>query len=193
MLATIFTKRYSRQDFLSLFLMCALPLHIWTMILAFRDMSWVAERTNAWDALGVFSYGLVFALFESLLVFLVAALLGFLVPGRWERRQRLNLLTVLVILISLWAIAEQLFFLLNLHLPGFFIRLLLESGHSLRTLYLVLGALVLITIILPVLVVIRSGKASGIVSAVIERLSLLTMFYLLLDAVAIVIVVVRNL
>ncbi len=119
MLATFFKRRYSRQGLWSLFLMCALPLHAWTMILALRDVSWVTDRTNAWDAVGVFSYGLVFALVESLIIFLVASLLGFLISARWDREWRVILLTVLVLMLSLWAIAEQLFFLLPVRLPEF--------------------------------------------------------------------------
>lgn len=185
-------RRYSKRDVRLLFLMCALPLHIWTMVLASRDVSWVTDRTNAWDAVGVFAYGLLFALFESLLVFLVMALMGLLLPGRLDRQKRLNLLTVLVIMASLWAIAEQLFFLLDGRLPAPFITFLLGSGHPLRTLYLVIIALLVITILVPVVLVHRSGKAAAFVQALIERLSLLAMFYLLLDVVAIVIVVARN-
>ena len=192
MLATFFTRRYSRQDLWSLFLMCALPLHIWTMILAFRDMSWVADRTNSWDALGVFSYALLFALAESLVVFLVVAALGFLVSAHWDRGGRLALLTVLVFMLSLWSIAEQLFFLIGVELPGGFIRLVIESGHPLRTLYVVLIGLVTVTVLVPVALVLRSRRALGFVQAMIDRLSLLTMFYLLFDVLAIVIVLVRN-
>jgi len=46
-----------------LFLISAFPLHVWTLLLAFRDFSWLTERTNLWDAIGVLSYGLIYALF----------------------------------------------------------------------------------------------------------------------------------
>jgi len=193
MLATFFSRRYSRQGLWSLFLMCALPLHAWTMILAFRDVSWVTDRTNAWDAVGVFSYGLVFALVESLVIFLVASLLGFLVSSRRDREWRVILLTVLVLLLSLWAILEQLFFLLPIRLPAPIITLLVQSGHPLRTLYVGLAALVGLTILIPVVLVLRSEKAVRFVRALVDRLSLLAIFYLLFDAIALVIVVIRNL
>jgi hypothetical protein len=193
MLATFFTRRYSRQGLWSLFLMCALPLHAWTMILAFRDVSWVTDRTNAWDAVGVFSYGLVFALVESLIIFLVASLLGFLISARWDREWRVILLTVLVLMLSLWAIAEQLFFLLPVRLPESIISLLVHSGHPLRTLYAGIIALISLTILIPVVLVLRSEKAVRFVRAVVDRLSLLAMFYLLFDAIGLVIVVIRNL
>ncbi len=193
MLATFFTKRYSRQDLWSLFLMCALPLHVWTMILAFRDMSWVADRTNSWDAVGVFAYGLLFALAESIVVFLVVAILGIIVPARLDRPGRLALLTVLVLVLSLWAIVEQLFFLAAVQLPGAFFTFLIQSGHPLRTLYLVLIALVAITVLVPVALVVRSKRAVAFVQALIDRLSLLMMFYLVFDALGLVVVLIRNL
>lgn len=193
MVSTFFSRRYSRQDLWSLFLMCALPLHAWTMILAFRDVSWVTDRTNAWDAVGVFSYGLVFALLESLLLFIVVALLGFLISARWDPRWRVNALAVLVLMFSLWAIVEQLFFLLTLRLPDFIISLLVHSGHPLRTLYLGVFALVALTIAVPVILVLRSKRAAAFVQAAIDRLSLLAMFYLVFDALGLVIVLIRNL
>ena len=63
-MAKLILGRYTRQGLWTLFLMCALPLHIWTLILAFRDLPWLTDRTNAWDAFGVMSYGLIFALVE---------------------------------------------------------------------------------------------------------------------------------
>src|SRR3972149_6026554 len=51
------SKQYSKKGLWTLFLMCAFPLHVWAFILSFMDFSWVAERTNTWDALGVISYG----------------------------------------------------------------------------------------------------------------------------------------
>ena len=193
MLGSWMRGRYSRQGLWSLFLMCALPLHVWTMILAFRDLSWVADRTNAWDAVGVLSYGLVFAFVESLVVFGVAALLGFLVSGHWAPQWRVGLLTVLVLVFSLWAIAEQLYFLLNVHLPAAMIEFLLHTDHPFRVLNAGVVGLVSATFLVPTVLMLRSGKAVRFVEGLIERLSLLTMFYLVFDVAGLVIVLIRNL
>ena len=111
-------KRYSKSGLWSLYLTCAFPLHVWTIILSLRDFSWVAERTNSWDAIGVVSYGLVFALVESLLVFLVALLLGFLISKKWDEDRRIALMGLLVFITSLWAIGSYLYFMLNMPVPG---------------------------------------------------------------------------
>lgn len=188
------TRHYTRQALWSLFLMCAFPQHVWTLILAFRDISWVTARSNnGWDAVGVISYGLLFALVESLLLFGGMVLLGFLVSGRWDVGRRVALLTTLVLVASIWAMLEQLFFLAGTGLPGWLIGFVLWSGHPLRTLYFLLGGLVGVTTLLPVMLVIRSARAWSFMRVLIDRLSVLTMFYLALDVLAILIVIVRNL
>src|SRR5512141_2477039 len=103
--------------------MCAFPLHAWTLILAFRDISWLTDRTNAWDAVGVTSYGLVFAFVESLVLFALMVLLGYVVSGRWQPERRVALLSLLALLASLWAMIGQLFFLIGPTLPGWLIDL----------------------------------------------------------------------
>jgi len=192
-LATSESRRYSRQGLWSLFLMCAFPLHVWTIILAFRDFSWVTERTNAWDAIGVISYGMVFALIESLAVFLVAVLLGFMVSRKFDEGRRIALLSVLVLITALWAMASQVYFLWGISLPEQMMRFLAQSGHPVRVLYAASLALVLPTVLIPAFLVLKSNKVFNFVRELTERLSLLTMFYLVLDVGGLVIVLIRNL
>ena len=185
-------KRYTRQGLWSLFLMCAFPLHAWTLILAFRDISWLTDRTNAWDAVGVTSYGLVFAFIESLLFFAVMALLGYLVPGRWDADRRVALLTVLALVASMWAMLEQLFFLIGTGWPGWFVGFLVSNGHPARIFIALLVGVVGLTVLLPTVFVVRSERAYRAVRGLIERLSILTIFYLVLDVIGLAIVIVRN-
>jgi hypothetical protein len=185
--------RYTRQGLWSLFLMCALPLHAWTLVLAFRDLSWLTDRTNAWDAIGVLCYGLLFAFIESAIVFLITTLLGLLSPRRWTPARRVGVLSILVLVLSLWAMAAQLFFLTDFRVPGAIIAFLVRSQHPLRVIYAVLPALVTATFLVPVVLVARSERGTRIMSGLIDRLGLLSTFYLVFDAAALVIVVIRNL
>jgi hypothetical protein len=173
--------------------MCALPLHAWTLVLAFRDLSWVADRTNAWDAVGVLSYGLVFALVESILLFLVAVLLGYLLPASWGPRRRMAVLSVFVLVLSLWAMVGQLFFLLNVRLPGALLQFLAHTGHPLRVLYIAVPSTVTATFLIPLVLVLRTSRGMRFMGGLIERLSLLAMLYLVFDAAAVIIVLIRNL
>ena len=186
------TQRYSRQGLWSLFLICAFPLHFWTLILVFRDISWLTERTNAWDAIGVASYGMVFAFIESVVIFLVVALLGLLMPKQWEYDRRIAFLGLLILLTSLWGIISQLLFLWNVFLPAQAIEFLRNSSHPLRIIYAACLMVVTPTILLPAYSFIRSKKAVTFMKNIMERLSLLTMFYLFFDLLGLIIVIIRN-
>ena len=185
-------KRYSKQKLWSLFLICAFPLHVWTLILAFRDFSWVSERTNSWDAVGVVSYGLLFTFIESIAVFLVATLLGFLISKKWNEDRRIALLGVLVLITCLWAMFNYLYFMLNMAVPGEIILFIAGLAHPLRFLYAVSLVLVGPTVVIPAYFVLQSDKFLKGVQGLFERLSLLTQFYLLFDFVGLVIVIIRN-
>jgi hypothetical protein len=175
-----------------LFLVCAFPLHVWALILAFRDLSWLTERTNAWDALGVLSYGLVLAFFDSLALFAVFALLGLLVPRRWTEDRRMALLSILSLVLSLWAIAGQIYFLMGVIPSAEFMRMLIDSGHPLRILYSIALALVVPSLLIPAYWIVRSERTPPAMTGLVERLSLLTMVYLFLDAAGLVYVLLRN-
>ena len=187
------TEHYTRQDLWSLFLMCVFPLHAWALVLAFRDVDWVTERTNAWDAVGVVSYGLLFTLVETVAVFIIMVLLGYIAPPRWKSDRRVALLSLLVLLASLWAMLEQLFFLIPLSLPGWLIGFFAANGHPLRMVYIVFAGVVGITVLLPVLLFVRSPRGVAFMRGLAERLSILSLFYLALDAIGVVIVILRNL
>ena len=192
-MTNFFTQRYSKQGLWSLFLMCAFPLHFWTLILVFRDIQWMTERTNFWDALGVASYAMVFAFLESLLLFLILTLLGFLVPTQWTRETRIALLTVLFLILSIWAMLSQLYFLAAVQAPGWFIFLMARTGHPVRILYALALILVTPTLALPAWFALRSEKFLKSVNSLIERLSLLSGLYLFFDVVGLIIVIIRNL
>jgi len=185
-------KRYSKQGLWALFLICAFPLHVWTIVLAFRDFSWVTERTNAWDAVGVVSYGLLFAFVESVLVFLVALLTGFFVSKKWSEDRRMVLIGTLVFITSLWAMVNYLYFMLGVSVPANVSAFLAGLAHPLRFLYALGLAVVVPTIVIPVYLLLRSDKFLKGLQGFFERLSLLTMFYLFFDVVGLVIVIVRN-
>lgn len=185
--------RYTRGGLWSLFLMCALPQHAWTLIMAFRDLDWLTERTNAWDAIGVLSYGLLFALIESALLFLVVVLLGLLVPRGWEPARRTTLLGSLVLVLSFWAIMSQWFFVAEVQLPEALLGWLAANPHPLRLIYGVFLAVALASLLLPAWAVVRQGRGLRWLGGVMERLGLLAMLYLAFDVAAVAIVVIRNL
>jgi hypothetical protein len=185
-------RQYSAHRLLSLFLICAFPVHLWAIILILRDIPWMTQRTNLWDAIGVGAYGLVFAFVESLIVFGIFTLLGFLTPRQWAADKRIAFLSLLVLLLSAWGMISQLFFLWNISIPAAAVQSLAQSGHPLRIMYAVSLAVVLPGIGVPVYLFIRSDKFVRFLQDLIERFSLLTWFYLTLDLLGLVIVILRN-
>jgi len=190
--ADFITQRYSKKGLWSLFLICAFPLHLWTLIFAFRDISWLTERTNLWDAIGVVSYGMIFAFVESIVIFLVLALLGLILPAPWYSDRRIAFLSLLILLTSVWGMISQLLLVWSVPLPIQAIQFLRSSNHPLRMLYAACLAVVTPTILLPVYLFIKSKKSIAFMQDLMERLSLLATFYLFFDFVGLIIVIIRN-
>lgn len=183
---------YSRKGLWSLFLIVAFPIHVWTFILYFRDISWITERTNSWNAIGVGAYALLFALFESLVVFLVLFLFGLLLPRRWPEEKRIALLGVLFLLAALAAILGQLYYLMGSDFQEKIYKLLAVTNHPVRVFYLlILIPLIAIVVVLSYFIL-KSNKAAHSALEFFDRLSLLTSLYLVFDVVGIFIVIIRN-
>lgn len=172
--------------------MCAFPIHLWAIILIFRDVSWVAERTNMWDAIGAASYGLVLAFIESLIFFTASILLGLLVPTKWHEDRRVALLSVLALVTTLWAIEGQAYFVWGSYVPEPVLRFLGTLEHPLRFLYAGVLVLVVPTILIPVYLVLKSDRFLNLMQGLVERLSLLTMLYLFFDFLGLIIIIIRN-
>lgn len=172
--------------------MTALPLHIWTFILAFRDFDWISARTNSWDAIGVVAYGLVAAILESLILFVAMTLLGLLVSNKWEEKRRITFMSAIVIVLSLWSIFNQSYFLNAWQPPTWLVNLGIQTGRPLVVLYALAIFTTTASFFIPAYLILRSNKTMGILQEGIERLSLLMTLYLVFDAAALILVVIRN-
>jgi hypothetical protein len=185
-------KYYSRQELWTLFLACAFPIHAWAIILILKDIEWIAERSNFLDSIGVASYGLIFAFVESFLLFLAATLLGFLVSTKWSVERRVALISALATILALWAIAGQLYFFMNAPFPESWIVFFVSLGHPLRFLYAAVFAIVLPTVIIPTWLLLKFDKPLKFVTTTLEKISLLTSFYMSFDLIGLVVLMFRN-
>jgi len=186
-------RGFSRSGLWQLYTATAFLMHVWAIILILMDVSWVAERTDFWDAIGVAAYGLMFIFFESLIIFFVLVLVGFIFPRSWSEAKRITLLGVLIVVILIWAILGQLYFLLGISLGPEVIYFLASNPHPLWIIYGTLLIVVTPTVALPAFATIRSEKFQQGFLAVLDRLSVLMGLYILLDFASIVIVLIRNL
>ena len=158
----------------------------------FADFAWIAERTNAWDAIGVGAYALLFAFVESVFVFLCAVVLSLLLPRSWPEIKRNVLLGWLVWITAIWGILGQLYFLADQPTPSWVYNLFYGLAHPARIAYGIFFLIAAITVFLPVYAVLKSEKFTRASQAVFERLGVLTTLYLFLDFIGLVIIVVRN-
>jgi len=186
------TGKYNKQGLWLLFLMCVFPQHLWTLIFAFRDISWLISRTNLWDAIGNTSYGMIYAFFESLLIFCVLVLVGFFTPSRWEVNRRVAFLTLLLFITSIWGMVTQLLYVWNIWLPFPVMQFIASTGRPLLMLYLLSLAIVVPTVSFPVFTFVRRDKTLASLLDVMDRLTTLSMLYLFFDGIGLIIVVIRN-
>jgi hypothetical protein len=175
-----------------LFLTVVFPIHIWTAVLYLRDFQWVAERTNIWDAIGVGSYGLVYAFSESIIVSIILLTTSLLIPTSWDEKKRFATLWIFFMVTAFWAILNQLFFILEMQIPLIIIRFLASRNHPLRLLYGALGTLVFLSLLSPFYLIARKKRAIEWIVNTANRISLLSIFYLFLDFLGLVIIIIRN-
>lgn len=185
-------RYYSREGLWLLFLICALPLHIWMLFLGFRDFDWVTARTNSWDAVGVVAYGLIFTFVESVVIFALVALSGFLVSNKWEEKKRVALMGVLLIILSLWSIFNQTYFLREMNPSEQLVNFYIGTGRPLIALYATALLFVGLSVSIPTYAILTSSKVEKAILEGFDRLSTLMVLYLVFDVAALIIIIIRN-
>lgn len=179
---------YTRKTLFQLFMVGAFPLHLWTLLMAFRDFGWVALRTVTWDGVGLVAYALAIALLESLFVFVVMLALGLLVPWSWTPERRAALLGTLYLLLAAWSVIGKLYGLYGSPVPAW----LMGSAHPLRLMWAFIVPAVTLSILLPALALLRSERPNKSLLEVFDRLALLSALYIILDVLGFVVILLRN-
>lgn len=169
----IFKERYSRDDLILLFVYTAFPIHIWTIVNMLKDVPSWALYMRYWELVSTVAYTLVFALFETLVVFTPIILIGLVIPKRWVSKVFVPWAGVMLIEGAIAAIAFQ--------------EIIVTYGPKKMTLAVILLAMALSTVI-----VIWSQKLREIVRVVAQRFSILAFLYIFFDLVGLVIVIMRN-
>ena len=189
---SFFTRAYTNKSLFQLFMLCVFPIHVWTLLMGFRDFSWVALRTNVWDALGLLSYSLAFALVETTGIFLVLVVCGFLIPNRIEAEKRLALIGTAFMVVAIWSIVGQVYSLMRYPIPGWFADFLNQTNHPFRFLWGTVFLLTTVSAIVPLAFITRQEKFKNMVIEIFDRISTLSSLYVFFDFVGIVIITIRN-
>jgi len=185
-------QKFNRGDWFKLFLVCAFPLHLWTILMVFRDAPWVAARTTTSDAIGFSGYALFYTLIETLLLFGFIALLSLLVPRSWNKTLRFAVLSLVAFALAGWSIMEQLILIVlwgRLQRLAASLPFLTSTPWSASAIFVVL---IILSVAIPLLLMRRSTKLQQSIYAFLERLTLLSSLYLFMDVVGIGIIIYRN-
>ena len=187
------TKKNLRLTFayyFKTFMVVAFPLHVWALLMIFRDLEFLTERTNRWDAIGYGGYTLLFILLESIILSVIVWGLSLLLPKSWGEKRTLSVAGSAFTILAGASIVDMAFHAFNeprisrQYLYG------LETYPTLT--YVLIAAAVMIAITAMVIVILKTKWGEKVIYEIFDRIMLLGYLYLLLDAAGIVIVVIRN-
>jgi hypothetical protein len=184
---------FSKKELRLLFLVCVFPIHLWAFIIIFRDLEYIIFKRDLWYAAGYSGYILAFALAESCLYFIFMFLLGHLYPRKLKENGKAFTITcALALILSLWAIGNQVFYMLIESPPAFFSWVMLRIPYHQTLVFSFLMLLIITSFLVPIVVILKSSKGHSGANILIERISLLSIFYLILDVLGITAAVLRN-
>lgn len=187
------TLPFSKQSAITLFLVASFPINFWAIIVWFRNFGSVAEENGTWDAIGVGAYLLLFALLESVVIFLVLLLISMLVAIKLGQQKTLAQVSVLYLALTLALMLEQTRALIELPREGFLLRSLNSIINALSSSPVVILVIAAVLGVASIAAIHRNERVRAGVMTAIEKVVLLSGIYLFLDVVAIIIVVIRNL
>jgi hypothetical protein len=166
-------KKFTWQEIGQVFAFCAFPAHVYTIYNLLEDIPNWYLYMDLWRLAGIISYSLIFALIESIALFLIVFAVGLLIPKRVLKDNFVPLSGIFIL--------EATGFAMLLHLMP---ELFMTIRRWVKAFYI--GVL----ISLPVLYFIEPIKKA--VRFVLDRLSILSFAYVGIDLIAIIIVIIRN-
>jgi hypothetical protein len=185
----------SRADLIAMLMVCAFPTHVWAYIVFLYEFPAYLMRLDAMDILGILSYAQVHAFMESLLILVLLVLVAVVLPRNWFRQYFLLQGTILVLASAIWVIPIH-FWLWKMRLQNVLTNSSLSNLTNLWHLWLPLFTWLFIFLIV-IIVLLRKlrqpGKLDLMLRSFVDRLTVLSTIYLLVDVIFIAVVVVRNL
>jgi hypothetical protein len=166
-------KHFVKQDLIHLGVVSAFLIHIWAIINMFHDVPAMLLYMTRNEFIGSLAYNMLFALIETIIVFLIMVALGLILPGRWTRS---NFFPV-----SCYILVELTIMITLFKILGF-------RPYS----RVLLGSICIFILILTALVVPKYPKMSEIARSISTHLSPLIAVYILIDLIGVVVVITRN-
>ena len=94
--------------------------------------------------------------------------------------------------VAFWAVAGQLYFMLNKESPGLLYRILYNTNRFGKITLPLFLLIILASVLLPIIYLPRSKKFEKIVVEISDRLVVLSALYVVFDVLGVVIVIIRN-
>jgi hypothetical protein len=172
-------QRLSAGDLSLSFGAIAFPVHVWAIInILVIFPAWLL-RLSIWELAGAIGYPLVAALLESSLLWMGLVGLSHLLPRKWLADKFVAFSSVLVWLLAAWAVLVQYIFDHILQWgPGQLLPALLLVIFSFGLVYWLIR---------------RYGRLEDWIKKLTQGLAVLTYFYIFLDLLGLVVVILRNL
>ncbi|MFC1936415.1 hypothetical protein ACFLYP_01975 [Chloroflexota bacterium] len=191
-------NRLTKAQYWYLFLLVAFPINLWAILIGLYNLPNYINRTSLWAGIGYFSYSMLAALIETVLVFCTLVLLSLLLPNRWYGKTLLAQLTSLILTVAFWAILGQSIFLYQVDGNTAIGTLLVNlfPHHPLRASYILAAGLLLAIVLSPLAAIFLIANRANLQKAILslsDRITTLSYFYLAIDIIASLLVVLRNL
>ena len=164
-----------RSTLIAILAAVAVPIHLWALLMTAATVPQWLLRLNTMQLLGSISYSLLFALLETLIVFAVVLLLLLILPKRLIGANPIPWAAV--------AVALTLLLMVFIIFTPFVQQTRLIIGFLVYLVLLVAGTIALR----------RSSRLARAVAAVVDRLIPLAVLYIILDILAVIVVLIRNL
>lgn len=168
-------NRLSKDDLLYIFSACVIPIHIWGILNLLIDIpSWLFFY-NYVEIIGGAAYTLVFALIETLLVFIGVVTLRLLIPKRWAADWYVSFCIMMVLELTITALLFQYFSVQGLYYKT---ELLLASAVSIG---------------LTAFLVSKVDRLNRLIRSITSRFTILAYVYVFFDVFGLLVVIMRNL
>jgi hypothetical protein len=175
------TRLFSKADVFKLFLVSAFPVHVWAILTLFKWSSSLTLSLSVLEIVSVTAYVLVFALLESLVIFIPLFLLAYLFFSGVTGAHPISNGAAIILPVSISAAAIHLYRFLEIKAVDF------PQWASLWA----AGALAAVAFFIYWLR--NNDKVDRALRSLVDRLAVLSLIYLLLDLISGFVVLLRNL
>ena len=184
-------KKFSSSEWLKLFLVLALPVHFWIVLVGFQDLAYIIGLSSTSGGIGFMSYLLLYALVDSLILWIIVAAVSLLTPKSWTPQFRFLWLSFLGFTITFATVIEQQA-LFDFYISSKALQALSWLSYPVFALGAFIALFGLANWVFPKYVVQRSQPIQTRLYSIERALANLSFFYIFLDLLAIINIVVRN-